>query len=112
MRAANRWLDWCPIPGTYQAYLDLGRFCNASSPILNQANIHPTAGLTDFIDGFRLQSYQVATALWILRAPGASPSNRIPKWPMRSEGLVASPRQGRDHPRARRACNRRVQILP
>ena len=49
-----------PIPGTYQAYLDLGRFRNAL--ILNQASIHPTAGLTHFIDGFRLQSYQVATA--------------------------------------------------
>jgi len=50
-----------PIPQTYQAYLDLGRFRNAL--VLNQARIHPAAGLINFIDSYRLQSYQVAIRL-------------------------------------------------
>lgn len=48
------------IPQSYQTYLELGRFRNAL--VLNEAQAHPTAGLTDFIATYRLQAYQPAAA--------------------------------------------------
>ena len=43
------------VPRTYQTYLDLGRFRNAL--ILDEARVHPTEGLTNFIATYRLQAW-------------------------------------------------------
>lgn len=43
------------VPRSYQIYLDLGRFRNAL--VLEAAETHSTAGLTNFITAYRLQAY-------------------------------------------------------
>jgi hypothetical protein len=47
--------SYVTIPRTYQTYLELGRFRNAL--ILDEAETHPTEGLTNFIAAYRLQAW-------------------------------------------------------
>ena len=61
------------IPPTYQTFLDLGRFRYAL--VLDEANRHPTPGLTNLISAYRLSAYQPvdkmpapAAAMEILKA--------------------------------------------
>ena len=44
--------SFAAVPKTYQTYLDLGRFRNAL--ILDEAKTHPTEGLANFIETYRL----------------------------------------------------------
>jgi len=53
--------SFASIPKTYQTYLDLGRFRNAL--ILDEAKVHSTPGLTDFIATYRLQGYRPVETL-------------------------------------------------
>jgi hypothetical protein len=45
-----------PVPHTYQTFLDLGRFRHAL--VLDEANRHPTPGLTNFISAYRLAAFK------------------------------------------------------
>jgi hypothetical protein len=64
-----------PIPNTYQTFLDLGRFRNAL--VLDEANRHPTPGLTNIISAYRLAAYRPVDKMPDNAAHGNAQSGKI-----------------------------------